>query len=103
MVDILKRFHNEDLNDYYPENGIKIFFRLQTFVIKILTREFLLDSDDEDSIPDLSERIQNIDLDDSDEVWSRLTEQEKLEFNAILNSGDLTDLIPEYEPWWNKR
>ncbi|KAK7573765.1 hypothetical protein V9T40_010956 [Parthenolecanium corni] len=80
MVDILKRFQNQDLDDFYPEN----------------------DSDD-DSIPDLSERIENIDLDDSDEVWSRLTEQEKLEFNAILNSGDLTDLIPEYEPWWNKR
>lgn len=26
MVDILKRFQNQDLDDFYPENGIKTSF-----------------------------------------------------------------------------
>lgn len=69
----------------------------------LLYVNFFADSDDDDSLPDLYDRLQNVDLNDADEVWKRLSEQEKLEFQAILNSGDVSQLIPEYEPWWCKR
>lgn len=64
---------------------------------------FCVDSDDEDSLPDLYDRLENVNLNDADEIWERLSEQEKLEFQAILKSGDISQLIPEYEPWWCKR
>ncbi|XP_065226813.1 zinc finger HIT domain-containing protein 2 [Planococcus citri] len=82
MMEILKRFQeNADEDDEIEDR----------------------DSDDEDSLPDLYERLENVNLNDADEIWGRLSEQEKLEFQAILKSGDVSQLIPEYEPWWCKR
>lgn len=82
MQDILQRFHNEFLDEDINEN---------------------IDSDDEDSVPDLSERLQNINLNDADRVWECLTEQEKQEFQFMLQTEKISEVIPPYEPWWSKR
>lgn len=60
-----------------------------------------LDSDDEEAEPpDLSDRFANVNLDDTDEIWEKLTEEEKKEFKNLLKSGDITKILPEWEPWW---
>ncbi|XP_018577083.1 zinc finger HIT domain-containing protein 2 [Anoplophora glabripennis] len=59
-----------------------------------------LDSDDDDSYEDIAERLSGVNLDDADEVWDRLTEDERQEFVAFLRSEDVTKLIPMWQPWW---
>jgi len=62
----------------------------------------LLDSDDEE---DLSDRIANIDFDNSEELWEVLTPEERQDFKKKLNSGELYKLVPPEERneeslWW---
>lgn len=56
-----------------------------------------LDSDDDE---DLATRMKGIDLDDSDTVWARLTDSERESFRQMVQSGDVTQILPEYMPWW---
>ncbi|XP_023707336.1 zinc finger HIT domain-containing protein 2 isoform X2 [Cryptotermes secundus] len=59
-----------------------------------------IDSDDGDSIPDLHERLRNVDLDDADSIWEKLTLAERQEFENLLQSGDASQLVALWEPWW---
>lgn len=59
-----------------------------------------IDSDDAEDIPSLAERLGGIDLDNADAVWEQLTEEERLEFQNMLESGDISQVMPELEPWW---
>lgn len=62
MLDILKRSHEENTKDPEKEE---------------------LDSDDDDC-DDLGNRLAGIDLDDTEMVWSKLTESERQEFEAFI-------------------
>ncbi|KAJ9577160.1 hypothetical protein L9F63_006282, partial [Diploptera punctata] len=84
MYEILKRFQengniDEDNYDDDKEN---------------------LDSDDDENVPDLQERLANVNLDDADSVWEKLTSAEKKEFEELLQSGDASELVTPWEPWW---
>lgn len=57
------------------------------------------DSDDEE-FSHLNERLDGIDLDNSEQVWNLLTDSEKAEFEHLVKSGDITKVLPEYTPWW---
>jgi len=59
-----------------------------------------LDSDDDEN-DDIVERLEGIDLEDSDAVWSKLTESERTEFQALLQSGEISKYVPDYKPWWD--
>merc|ERR1719242_451253 len=63
-----------------------------------------LDSDDDE---DLSSRLEGIDLEDTDKVWSLLTSEERRDFQKKIESGDIYSLIPpslsseeENEKYW---
>lgn len=58
-----------------------------------------LDSDDD---VDLADRLEGIDLDDADEVWKRLTPDERKEFENMCSSGTISELVPKYVPWWEE-
>ncbi|KAJ1523997.1 hypothetical protein ONE63_010541 [Megalurothrips usitatus] len=62
-----------------------------------------LDSDDEDEEEEqddeLSSRLAGVSLDDADAVWQRLTTSERAEFEKLLQTGGITDLLPEFSPW----
>lgn len=67
-----------------------------------------LDSDDEEDLPDeddndLSKRLDGIDLNDADAIWSKLTETERQEFNKIIQSEDVTSILPKYNAWWEMK
>lgn len=60
-----------------------------------------LGEDEEDSDDDLAERLQGIDLDeDSQQIWQRLTEKERKEFNSMLMDGRIGNMIELWQPWW---
>nr|XP_039270938.1 zinc finger HIT domain-containing protein 2-like [Styela clava] len=52
---------------------------------------------DDDPTEILEERLKNVNLDDSDEVWSRLTPDEREEFKRNMQNGSL---VKEWSPWW---
>ena len=59
------------------------------------------DSDDDDDPVDLEERLRGANLEDPDELWARLTEEERAEFERLARSGDVTSVLPDYQPWWS--
>lgn len=59
-----------------------------------------LDSDDAEEASGLEERLAGIDLNDAGEVWEKLTNDERQEFMAFLKSGDVSQYVPKWKPWW---
>lgn len=51
-------------------------------------------------VPDLGRRLENINLDNADEVWSALTDDEKQQFEALIKNGEIEKLLPQWAPWW---
>lgn len=62
-----------------------------------------IDSDDEQEVDDLEKRLVGINFDDADAVWDKLTDEEKQGFESLIHNGDVTSLIPIFEPWWNHK
>lgn len=85
MLDILKRLQEED-----PENDM----------LTESEDEEELDSDDEANLLDLKTRLKDIDLDNSEQVWSVLSHTEKQEFEALIKSGGASKLLQPWVPWW---
>ncbi|XP_046610833.1 zinc finger HIT domain-containing protein 2 isoform X1 [Neodiprion virginianus] len=88
MLEILQRMHEEHANDMEDMEELA---------------HPQLDSDDDDEVPDLSDRLRNIDLDDADSVWAALTDGEKQEFETLLCNGEMEKLLPPWKPWWSYR
>ncbi|ALC46714.1 CG31223 [Drosophila busckii] len=59
-------------------------------------------ADEEEQLVDIADRLKGIDINDADEVWSRLTEEERQEFQKLIANGDIMKLMPDYKPWWSK-
>lgn len=51
---------------------------------------------------DLASRLEGIDLDDADAIWSMLNENERSEFNKIVQSEDVSSILPKFSAWWEK-
>jgi hypothetical protein len=62
--------------------------------------EEAVDSDDAELEEDLAERLKNVDLNNADALWECLTEQERLEFEGMLQSGEIGKIVPVVKPWW---
>ncbi|KAA3674904.1 uncharacterized protein DEA37_0004868 [Paragonimus westermani] len=63
------------------------------------------DNSDESSASDsFSTRFENLRLEsdnvDSETVWSCLTRKEQRDFFRLLNSGELSNYVPVWNPWW---
>lgn len=57
--------------------------------------ENVLDTDD------LEERLHGIDINnDPEAVWSALTDSERKEFESAVKSGNISDVIDVWTPWW---
>lgn len=53
-------------------------------------------------IKDLEARLTGLDLEDFDNVWEKLTSDEREMFENRLKSGNL-NFIEMWEPWWLKK
>ena len=49
----------------------------------------------------MAERLEGVDLDDADEVWKKLTPEERSEFERMCATGNIESLVPAYVPWWD--
>jgi hypothetical protein len=92
MIETLKRLHQQEVEAPIVGEGSHKGDELE--------ENDLLDSDDE---VDLSERLAEVNLDDADAVWSNLTEEERREFERLVDTGDIAKMVPEYKAWWNRR
>ena len=59
------------------------------------------DSDDDEDPVDLEERMRGVNLDNPEELWARLTEDERREFDQLARSGEVGSVLPDYQPWWS--
>ena len=51
---------------------------------------------------DLEERLHDIDINsDPEAVWSALTENERKDFESAVKSGDISNIIDVWVPWWS--
>lgn len=57
---------------------------------------------DSDDCEALSERLKQIDLESVDSVWEQLTEEERAEFQHLLQSGEMGKYVPVWQPWWEE-
>lgn len=96
MYEILKRIENDesiDLGEFDESDDDE------------------LDSDDEDvdagaadgEASDLAKRLEGIDLNDANALWSQLNEEERNEFKKIVQSEDVSTILPKFEAWWEKK
>ncbi|XP_055852137.1 zinc finger HIT domain-containing protein 2 [Episyrphus balteatus] len=63
-----------------------------------------LDSDDDNDNEDendIANRLEGIDINDSEEIWKRLTDVEKKDFQLQIENGEIAKLLPKYSPWWS--
>lgn len=51
----------------------------------------------------MEKRLKDVNLNDANAVWNKLTDKEKQEFEKIIKSNDCTELIPIYKPWWEEK
>ncbi|XP_072382109.1 zinc finger HIT domain-containing protein 2 [Diabrotica undecimpunctata] len=103
MVEILKRFHDRNLlpsADTDESFGEYSGFSIEDILNFDPGESDELDSDDEDEMLDIGERLQGVNLDDAEKVWDKLTDSEKQDFVAFLKSEDVSNLIPSWQPWW---
>ncbi|XP_069683761.1 zinc finger HIT domain-containing protein 2 isoform X2 [Periplaneta americana] len=94
---VMEDLKSQDTDPVAERKMAEIFKRLQQTEDD---DENNLDSDDDDSMPDLHERMRNVNLDDADSVWEKLTPAERQEFEEMLQSGDASELVAPWEPWW---
>jgi hypothetical protein len=63
-----------------------------------------IDSDDESmEDSDLAQRLEEVDLNDADAVWERLTDAEKEEFKSIVYNNEVDKIIQPVEAWWTQK
>lgn len=62
-----------------------------------------LDSDDDEELPQLADRLENVNLDDSEEVWKALGNDEKQRFASLVQTGEITNFLPVWVPWWENK
>nr|CAI5827329.1 unnamed protein product [Callosobruchus analis] len=97
MLEILQRTHENNRISFSDDAESLEGTEYSFFDYVNATEEH--DSDDEEVL-DIGERLNGVNLDDADQVWDKLTEDERQEFVAFLKSEDVTKLIPSWQPWW---
>ncbi|XP_018394929.1 PREDICTED: zinc finger HIT domain-containing protein 2 isoform X2 [Cyphomyrmex costatus] len=91
MMEILKRIHEADVKNDFVENNLD--------KESISGEDYSLDSDDEQEVI----KLQNVNLEDPNELWSVLSETERQEFEALIKNGEADQLLPKWIPWWTTR
>ncbi|XP_055903381.1 zinc finger HIT domain-containing protein 2 [Eupeodes corollae] len=90
MYDILNR-----LNQQFEEDE----FDLNAQPTELDSDDEAVDAEDEED--DMASRLEGIDINDSEEIWKRLTDVEKKDFQFQIENGDIVKLVPKYSPWWS--
>ncbi|KAI6653619.1 Zinc finger HIT domain-containing protein 2-like [Oopsacas minuta] len=97
------RIHSECSEKFYQQNvreeisSRKVTQEQEEAILQLLTNE-LSDIFDGEENMDLETRLEGLDLDkDTEEIWSRLTQDEKEEFDKTMGR-----YVPGYKAWWKE-
>lgn len=72
-------------------------------MLQRLNEEDWTDQDSDDDTGDegdLADRLAEVDLNNADAIWERLTDEEKQEFKSIVYNGEIEKIVQPTEPWW---
>lgn len=83
MLEILKRMHEEN-RVHFSDSDTDADEPPFQFSFKVNDMDEDLDSDDNETPMDIADRLAGVDLDDAEQVWEKLTEDEKQEFMSFL-------------------
>ena len=90
-----EKFYEEHVRDEVASRNITL--EQEEAVMQLLTKEASDVFDDSESM-DLEDRLEGLDLDrDTDEIWERLTQGEKDEFDMTMGR-----FVPGYKAWWKE-
>lgn len=90
MLSILKSSNNSfDDPTYLDEDNIQASSPTESY-----------DSDDDIETDSLQERLAGIDLDDAEQVWASLNEDERKDFIALTQDFKTKNIIHNWKPWW---
>ncbi|XP_023308130.2 zinc finger HIT domain-containing protein 2 [Lucilia cuprina] len=110
IYDILKRIRESDAGieaDNFDMDGLDSDDEENTHGLDCeeedIEQEGNLDEDDDNDEEDIAERLKDIDINDADEVWQKLTAAEKEEFKKLVSTGDIMKLMPDFKPWWIRK
>ncbi|KAI8130790.1 hypothetical protein FF38_12569 [Lucilia cuprina] len=110
IYDILKRIRESDAGieaDNFDMDGLDSDDEENTHGLdgeeEDIEQEGNLDEDDDNDEEDIAERLKDIDINDADEVWQKLTAAEKEEFKKLVSTGDIMKLMPDFKPWWIRK
>lgn len=95
MIEILTKMYKE--NGENSDNMEELLGSLDE--TSDMDEEASVDSDDDEYV-ELKDRIGDLNLDDADAIWNALTEDEKNGFEAFICKGEVSDIVPRWEPWW---
>ncbi|XP_040579381.1 zinc finger HIT domain-containing protein 2 [Lepeophtheirus salmonis] len=103
-----EEFYKESIQEELKSTESNLDTQTQTKRIlerihKLNNMEDQYSSTDSDDDEDIDVRLGNIDLNDTEKIWSVLTKQERMEFEKSIESGDIESYIPTFEPWWIKK
>lgn len=59
-----------------------------------------------DASVDLAERLNGVDLNDADAIWSKLSESERQQIGQVMqqkNTINMSAVLPCFNPWWEKK
>lgn len=61
------------------------------------------EAQDDSETEDLEERLGDININSAEPevVWSALTERERKEFESAVKSGEISNVVDIWEPWWS--
>jgi len=57
-------------------------------------------ADEDNNVQHITERLDGVDLENSDVVWEKLTQYERDMFQRNVSKGNL-DFVPIWTPWWH--
>lgn len=101
---VLEEVAQQKFDDQKKHDVIEMLQRLEQSEESAEDEELFeeeMDSDDEaENEIDLADRLMNVDLNDADGIWDKLTEAEKQEFKSIVYNGEINQIVNIVEPYW---
>lgn len=103
----MKELQSEHTATSEDKNSVlEMLQRLEEQTEEDNSEEFLdneVDSDDSMDDSDLAKRLDEVDLNNADAVWERLTTVEREEFKSMVYNNEIDKIIEPVEPWWRQK
>ncbi|CAO1419264.1 unnamed protein product [Diamesa tonsa] len=102
---VLKQLSERNGNDVDEKKVLEMLARIEKTEEEDFEfdGEHIEDIDSDDSVEEehsLAVRLAEVDLNNADDIWDRLTDVEKQEFKSIVYNGEVENIVIPVQPWW---